>query len=469
MKPAKAISAILERIGDDRRGALLCALSDIIVLLDESVLVTEVHGESEKLVKAARGRWVGRPFADSLTIESRTKLEELLASGDKISPARQVNHPLDGANDLPVLYTLVSLDGSGWIAFGRDLHAMSEMQQLVVQFQVAKERDYARLRSWETRFRILSESIDEPVFVLDGSNYTINDHNSAAKRFLDGKSRRKLVGRQLTEFFAPGQAEAITEGLATARGVGRNQEIDVEIGAKDHQLVIAPFRMDGGTALIARLKERSFEPSLLNGHDHSLTGWSGTPMAFERMPEGIVTTDMEGTIIVANEAFIELIELPGPDHVSGMNLSNWLGRPDVDLGVLLGQLRNHGRVRAYSTTLNGNFGTVSQIEVTAAADADGLERRATFLIRDLGNRPDTPFSLEEALPQSAAELTQLVGRVPLKELVRQTTDVIERLCIESALQLTNENRASAAELLGLSRQGLYVKLRRYGIIDEVQG
>lgn len=29
--------------------------------------------------------------------------------------------------------------------------------------------------------------------------------------------------------------------------------------------------------------------------------------------------------------------------------------------------------------------------------------------------------------------------------------------------MTGDNRASAAELLGLSRQSLYVKLRRYGL------
>ena len=46
-----------------------------------------------------------------------------------------------------------------------------------------------------------------------------------------------------------------------------------------------------------------------------------------------------------------------------------------------------------------------------------------------------------------------------------TTDVIERLCIEAALELTRDNRASAAEMLGLSRQSLYVKLRRHGLGD----
>ena len=55
--------------------------------------------------------------------------------------------------------------------------------------------------------------------------------------------------------------------------------------------------------------------------------------------------------------------------------------------------------------------------------------------------------------------------MPLKDIVGETTDLIERLCIEAALELTRDHRASAAEMLGLSRQSLYVKLRRYGILD----
>jgi DNA-binding protein Fis len=56
-----------------------------------------------------------------------------------------------------------------------------------------------------------------------------------------------------------------------------------------------------------------------------------------------------------------------------------------------------------------------------------------------------------------------VGRTPLKDIVSETTDLIEQLCIETALEMSNDNRASAALLLGLSRQSLYVKLRRYGL------
>ena len=69
------------------------------------------------------------------------------------------------------------------------------------------------------------------------------------------------------------------------------------------------------------------------------------------------------------------------------------------------------------------------------------------------------------LPRSASQMTELVGRVPLRDIVRETTDLIEELCIQAALELTGDNRAAASEMLGLSRQSLYVKLKRFGVND----
>jgi DNA-binding NtrC family response regulator len=69
----------------------------------------------------------------------------------------------------------------------------------------------------------------------------------------------------------------------------------------------------------------------------------------------------------------------------------------------------------------------------------------------------------DQLPRTAEELTQLVGRLSLREIVAETTSVIERMCIKTALELTGNNRASAAEILGLSRQSLYSKLGSQGL------
>jgi DNA-binding NtrC family response regulator len=94
---------------------------------------------------------------------------------------------------------------------------------------------------------------------------------------------------------------------------------------------------------------------------------------------------------------------------------------------------------------------------------EGLESYNGFVIHAAKREPKVPTEKLRELPRTAEQLTQLVGRVSLREIVGETTDVIERMCIEAALNLTSNNRASAAELLGLSRQSLYLKLNRYGL------
>jgi len=114
--------------------------------------------------------------------------------------------------------------------------------------------------------------------------------------------------------------------------------------------------------------------------------------------------------------------------------------------------------------LRGEHGANEEVEISAASVPTGEDPCYGFTIRNAGREPAKPRRPRE-LPRSVEQLTQLVGRVTLKELVRETTDVIERLCIEAALELTGDNRASAAEMLGLSRQSLYSKLRRFGLGD----
>jgi transcriptional regulator PpsR len=184
----------------------------------------------------------------------------------------------------------------------------------------------------------------------------------------------------------------------------------------------------------------------------------------ERVPDAFAVTDGDGRIITANDAFIELAQLPGEDAAVGQSLDSWLGRPGVEMGVLLGTLRQAGAVRLFATTLRGAQGATATVEVSAVSVTDAGGRPCFgFAIRDISMRVSAAPRAEPL--RSVEQLTQLIGRVPLKDLVREATDVIERLCIEAALQLTGDNRASAAEMLGLSRQSLYVKLRRYGLGD----
>jgi len=115
--------------------------------------------------------------------------------------------------------------------------------------------------------------------------------------------------------------------------------------------------------------------------------------------------------------------------------------------------------------MRGELGESSEVEVSAVTVMNGGQPCFGYAIRDIGRRLRRQPEAERAFPRSLDHLSDVVGRMALKDIVREATDIIERLCIEVALNLTGDNRASAAEVLGLSRQSLYVKLRRYDLGD----
>jgi transcriptional regulator PpsR len=138
----------------------------------------------------------------------------------------------------------------------------------------------------------------------------------------------------------------------------------------------------------------------------------------------------------------------------------------VDFELLRKNLSKRSQLRQFMTTLRSEYGEAIDIELSGVAALDAKQPCLGFVIRRSAKKsePRAPRP-DEPLAGSIQDMTELIGRVPLKDLVRETSDIIERLCIEAALKTTQGNRASAAELLGLSRQSLYVKLRRYGLSD----
>jgi transcriptional regulator PpsR len=182
-----------------------------------------------------------------------------------------------------------------------------------------------------------------------------------------------------------------------------------------------------------------------------------------RAPDAFVVTDPEGRIRATNQAFLNLTAMATVLQVANEPLDRWLGRTGVDVALLLRNLRDRNEIRSYDTTLYPEFGDPLDVELSGVSALDSDDPCLGFIIRRRVQPTTAPSSDAPQLPRSLEEMTELVGRVPLKELVRETTDIIERMCIEAALKMSDQSRAAAAEMLGLSRQSLYVKLRRYGI------
>lgn len=445
--------------------ALVATASDIALILDGSGIIRDISISSDDLPHEDFRKWVGQAWVQTVTLESRPKVEALLkdAAARTAGKWRHINHSSPRGADIPLLYSAIQIGKEGRVVvFGRDLRALAALQQRLVEAQQSMQRDYLRLRHMETRYRLLFEQSTDAVLVVDGNTLRVSEANQAAANLL-GDSVKRIVGKPFFDWFEGGSA--VVQGLLDdARVSGRVEQVSVSIRGQSRTVLLSAslFRQEGGVVFLMRLSAAQSSAALGNT---DAGGRSMLMRLMESAPDAFVVTDPGGKVIVSNSAFVELVEAPSRDQVVGQSLDRWLGRSGVDLSVLLSNLKQHGAVRLFATTLRAHHGTSASVEISATSSLGGETPCLGFVIRDVGRRLSADPRAGRALPQSVSELTELVGRVPLKDIVGETTDLIEQMCIEAALQLTGDNRASAAEMLGLSRQSLYVKLRRYGLGD----
>jgi transcriptional regulator PpsR len=463
VKAFKAPQKMLGNLGAEVIAKLIVAAADVALILDTDGVICDLAFQSEELSQEldGGGKWLGRKWSDIVTIDSRAKITALLRDVDATAPTRwrHLNHTSAGGDTVPVLYTAVKFDDEGHVvAFGRDLRSISALQQRLVDAQQSMERDYARLRHVEMRYRLLFEMSAEPVLIVDAFSQKIAEANPAARQ-LFGEAARRLVGRVFPEAFDPAGARAVRELLGGVRASGRGDNVRARLAGEERDVLISAslFRQESAALFLVRLSAAAETVVAVMSKEKTTL-----LKAVENIPDGFVVTGPDGRLLSANAAFLDMAQLATEEQARGESLERWLGRPGVEMDVLMANLRQRGSVRLFATTLRGEYGAAADVEVSAVAVMNGGTTVFGLAIRNVDRRMSEPRNSRE-LPRSVEQLTELVGRVSLKDLVRETTDVIERLCIEAALELTNDNRASAAEMLGLSRQSLYSKLRRYGL------
>ncbi|MEY3337612.1 MAG: hypothetical protein RL245_604 [Pseudomonadota bacterium] len=464
MKTFKAPRKALTGLDAETVAGLVVASTDIALIVDRRGVIRDIAIPNPELLDELDAGWIGKSLIDTVTEDSRPKVELLFsdrAAGEV--RARQVNHPLRDGRTVPIVYALSPLDEEGrCLAQGRDLRAVAALQQRLIEAEQALERDYTKLRLAETRYRLLLQSIGDAVLTVDTGSQKVVEINPAAAR-LFGEDGKRLTGRTFDEFFSAQTSRLVGEWLSGLRTSGRAEPLRVRPpnAKRDYRLNGVLFRHDNASHALLRLEPLGEMPAL-----GSVPLGPGTLAEVAlQLPDAIVVTTPDGRIVTNNRAFLDLVQLATDEQARNETLEKWLGRPGVDLGVLVANLKQHGSVRLFATTMRGEYGAVTDVEISAVAINEGAQACLGFSIRNVDRRRPSEIRPGRELPRSVEQLTELVGRVSLKELVRETTDVIERLCIEAALELTRDNRASAAEMLGLSRQSLYVKLRRYGLGD----
>ncbi len=400
--------------------------------------------------------WVGRPWADTVGEVGgdavRRMVEDARAIG--VSAFRQITQRFPSGLELPIEYTTVRLGGrAGLIAIGKNLQAIAELQTRLIAAQHAREQDYWKLREIETRSRLLFDASNEAVLLVKAETLRIVEANPAAIRALG-----LAPGWEFLREIAPKEQEPFQSMLFRVRQQGRAPGMMVHIGPDRDPWVVRASLMAAGPGPVFLLQL---------GPAGSTSPGTPRPAALpvediiDRLPEGFVVVDHQGVIRRANRSFLDMVQFGAAGSVVGERLGRWLSHPGANLTVLLANVHRHAAVRMFSTTLHGDLGIDTEVEISAVGNADTKPQYFGVLIRD-ASRMASALDDEAYLRTALNAITEQIGKSPLLDLVRKTSAAVERHCIEAALRRSEGNRTAAAEILGLSRQSLYAKLSRYG-------
>ena len=450
---------------DVNLAAGLLALSvDLTLIIDKSGVIEKVI-DGSKPVAANTASLVGKKWLDTVAIDSQPKVNALLKTREDQDEQkwRQVNQEINGSTSLPIQFSTIFFPQQNkLVAIGKDLSGISILQQKLVESQQEIERDYATLHAIQNRYLQLFNSIDQAYLILDSQTLKIIEVNKSAG-FLVG-DLKKSQGKQFVSLFPAKDHEALqTYLLESKSGILQSSFHTTLENLKEKVEISSTLLREGNqNVCLVSIKPKSQTANLGTTNEQAAL----LSQAMEDFQDGFIVCSSNGVILTTNNTFVSMSQSTQKESVLGKSLEIWLGRASIDLKIILGTVREHGSIKDYASTITADDGSSPiDVRISAAGFNSAKLSLVAIGIHQISKASNQSVDKPDNLGKNAKELTQLVGKVPLKQIVTETTDIIEKLCILAALDLTMSNRASAAELLGLSRQGLYIKMRRFGIVD----
>jgi transcriptional regulator PpsR len=445
--------------------ALPTVQPDITLLLDMEGVIREATLSPSMSNESVDG-WLGRPWVEVAGEIGGEKVKRMVddARVTGISAFRQINQRFPSGLEIPMEYTTVLLGGrAGMLAIGKNLQAVAELQSRLIAAQQTMERDYWKLREIETRYRLVFDASNEAVMIVSAANLRILEANRTAIEALNSPRRRNedIAGRELLHDIAAEDRDAVREVLARIRERGKALSILVHLGAE-----AKPWMLRG--SLMTAEPGHVFLLQFTATTDLSAPRDKGAPASIEELvehlPDGFVALDEAGVIRHANQAFLDLVQLGSKASAIGESLDRWLWQPGADLNALLSNIQRHRTVRLFTTSIRGELGTETEVEISAGTGEDE-PGQIGVLLRNVARRLPSG-SESDFLRTALGPMSEQIGKSSLRQLVKNTVGIVEQHYVKQALELAGGNRTATAELLGLSRQSLYAKLNRYGLDDK---
>jgi PAS domain-containing protein len=407
---------------------------DIALVVGQDGVIQNV-AVGAALAAQSPGNWIGRPWAETVTGDTRRKIELLLqeAGGTGVTRKREVNHPGTSGADIPIAYTALRLGRQGpLLVLGRDLRVVAAIQQQLLGAQQDMERDYWALRRDQSHQRELTQVANDAVMVVSGAALQIQIANPAAMElFVDTIGTLAGPARQLLE-------KAMQTGKPVEIRTRRLRSSDLQSQLFDIFAAPVPGHAVGnGQRLLLRARQ---------------VGSNEGP------PANIATviTDTAGRILMANDALVAMCSEGVGNTLYGRSLCSLLDSGQGALATVLERVKREGMAKADSVVLGGH-GMVCEADIWATLINDGDQERIGFNLNlHASNAADTlAGALQDVISHSQGQ--------PLSALLQQVQALTERHAIGDALRSTRANMEASASLLGISTADLSQRLGRLGM------
>lgn len=444
MSAEDAFQRVLGRANPDNIARMVAFVTDVVVVVDPENRVRDVSTSLDTDTPVDVASWKGRPFGDLVAPESAGAVRSLLAStrAEGRGGAAEIIHP-SPLGDVSVRYAAASLADGG---------------DIILMGSPSRRRPGAGWPS-DTLYRSLWEFGVEPALVVQGRTGEIRDSNRAASAIL-GETVELLRNMRFADVLDPAWRGEATSRLRGVLSSGRPDRMTATARHSDGTrlvLTMEPSRTGEQGLLVVRL-----QPAEEAGAADSTA--SLLPQLIRESPDPVLLVDRDGTLVWTNDAFLAAVGAPAATLAVGRRIDEFLhSSTDRDLTSLLGAATGQGRIAVEGLRLEGLSSTAVPVDAMLVDVSAGSLRCFGLVLRLRSEAGDSLPDMATRLDLTA--LTDLVGRTPMKDLVQNTTDVVEKMCIEAALRLTGNNRSAAARALGLSRQAFYLKLRRFGLAD----
>ena len=424
---------------------------DIALVIDDSGVVQRVDQRASTPLACDAHTWIGHRWADTVTRESKVKVERLMAEASTVSATRkrEVNHPSSRGADIPVAYTAMRLGARGPIlAVGRDLGISAALQQKFMGAQKEMERNYAQARQAEARYRLLFQVATDAVIVVDGSTLNIIEANQSASELFD-LALGQVVGQNAAFGFARQSRDIVMEMLTSALKSGQSTETRAQLLGKvsNTSVTATPFRVIDSQQLLVRIRTTEQLGTSAN---------LGATLArlVDSASDGVAVTDVDGSVLVANPAFLKLVQASTEAAVRGRPLSDWLSLPNEPFAELLARVSRDGMMGFSPSQVLSQDAIVKPVEVAATLLSEIDPPCIGFSIRLMPNPAGEITVAVEPMQAAVRVLCDQVGSAALPELMRRASEMLQRNFIRMAMERAGADMNKAATMLGINRQQL---------------